>query len=132
MVRPRVLAALRLTTSSNLVGCSTGRSPGVAPLRIRSTKLAPRRNMTNRRHQAAVADVFSLFIDRRQLVSGGEVHERGPVRVEKGGRQNVDRLGAPRARRGESGCKLIDARDPQRVQLETGGGTGLLRCLDGV
>jgi hypothetical protein len=37
MVRPRALAVLRLITSSNLVGCSTGRSAGLAPLRILST-----------------------------------------------------------------------------------------------
>src|SRR5262245_1767370 len=36
--RPRSLAVLRLITSSNLTGCSTGRSVGFAPLRIRSTK----------------------------------------------------------------------------------------------
>src|SRR6266404_9476523 len=33
-VSPRALAVLRLTTSSNLVGCSTGKSAGLAPLRI--------------------------------------------------------------------------------------------------
>jgi hypothetical protein len=32
------LAVLRLMTSSNLVGSSTGRSAGLEPLRIRSTK----------------------------------------------------------------------------------------------
>jgi len=37
-------AVLRLTTSSSLVGCSTGRSPGLAPLRILSTKIAALRN----------------------------------------------------------------------------------------
>ena len=37
IVRPRVLAVLRLITISNFVGCSTGRSPGLAPLRILST-----------------------------------------------------------------------------------------------
>src|SRR5262249_222951 len=31
-VRPSVLAVLRLISSSNLVGCSTGRSPGFVPL----------------------------------------------------------------------------------------------------
>jgi ABC transporter substrate binding protein len=35
MVRPSVLAVLRLITSSNLVGCKTGRSVGFAPLRMR-------------------------------------------------------------------------------------------------
>jgi hypothetical protein len=37
MVRPRSFAVLRLITSSNLVGCSMGKSPGFAPLRILST-----------------------------------------------------------------------------------------------
>src|SRR5262249_59128188 len=32
IVRPRALAVLRLITSANLVGCSTGRSAGFAPL----------------------------------------------------------------------------------------------------
>lgn len=36
MARPRAFAVLRFTTSSNLVGSSTGRSAGLAPLRIRS------------------------------------------------------------------------------------------------
>src|SRR5262249_37153226 len=34
-VRPSALAVLRLITSSNVVGCSTGSSDGLAPLRIR-------------------------------------------------------------------------------------------------
>src|SRR5207244_10197354 len=34
--RPRALAVLRLMTNSNLVGNCTGRSPGFAPLRMRS------------------------------------------------------------------------------------------------
>src|SRR5262249_41940507 len=37
IVRPSALAVLRLITSSNFVGCSTGRSAGLAPLRILST-----------------------------------------------------------------------------------------------
>jgi hypothetical protein len=37
IVNPSALAVLRLITSSNLVGCSTGRSPGLAPFRIRCT-----------------------------------------------------------------------------------------------
>src|SRR5262249_45295541 len=32
---PSALAALRFITNSNLVGCTTGRSAGLAPLRIR-------------------------------------------------------------------------------------------------
>src|SRR5262249_35215524 len=37
MVSPMALAALRLMISSNLVGCSIGRSPALAPLKILST-----------------------------------------------------------------------------------------------
>ena len=37
IVRPKALAVLRLMTSSNLVGCSTGKSAGLAPFRILST-----------------------------------------------------------------------------------------------
>src|SRR6476619_933388 len=33
--RPSALAVLRLTTRSNLVGCMTGRSVGLSPLRMR-------------------------------------------------------------------------------------------------
>ena len=43
IVRPSALAVLRLISSSNFVGCSTGRSPGWAPLRILSTYPAARR-----------------------------------------------------------------------------------------
>ena len=43
MVRPRAFAVFRLMTNSNLVGCSTGRSAGFAPLRIYATYLAARR-----------------------------------------------------------------------------------------
>src|SRR5262245_50686246 len=35
--RPSALAVLRLITSSNLVGCTTGRSAGFSPLRMRPT-----------------------------------------------------------------------------------------------
>src|SRR5438874_10266888 len=44
MSMPFALAVLRFTTSSNLVGCSTGKSAGFAPLKILSTKTAVRRN----------------------------------------------------------------------------------------
>src|SRR5713226_2705600 len=43
IVRPSAFAVLRLITSSNLVGCSMGRSAGLAPLKILSTYSATRR-----------------------------------------------------------------------------------------
>src|SRR5262249_13344009 len=39
-VRPSAFAVLRLIVNSNLVGCCTGRSAGLAPLKIWSTYLA--------------------------------------------------------------------------------------------
>src|SRR6266545_8215119 len=36
-VSPSALAVFRLSTSSNFMGCSTGRSAGFAPFRMRST-----------------------------------------------------------------------------------------------
>ena len=42
IVRPICFAVFRLITNSNLVGCSTGKSTGLTPLRILSTKIAAR------------------------------------------------------------------------------------------
>ena len=47
IVSPSAFAVFRLMTSSNFVGCSTGRSAGLAPLRILDALVAgadPRRN----------------------------------------------------------------------------------------
>ena len=43
IVNPICLAAFRLIMNSNFVGCSTGRSAGLAPFRILSTYVAARR-----------------------------------------------------------------------------------------
>ena len=37
IVRPSALAVFKLITNSNFVGCSTDRSPGLAPFKILST-----------------------------------------------------------------------------------------------
>jgi hypothetical protein len=42
IVNPSALAVLRLMISSNFMACSTGRSAGLAPLRILSTNVAAR------------------------------------------------------------------------------------------
>src|SRR5262249_32527844 len=47
-LNPIALAVLRLTTSSNLTGCSTGRSAGLAPCKILCTYTAPRRNRSDK------------------------------------------------------------------------------------
>src|SRR5262249_46826064 len=43
IVRPSALAVVRLMIRSNLVGCSTGMSPGFVPRRILSTRSPARR-----------------------------------------------------------------------------------------
>jgi hypothetical protein len=48
IVRPSALAVLRLTTRSNLVGCSTGISAGFTPRRILSTDPAVRRKRSGK------------------------------------------------------------------------------------
>lgn len=48
IVRPSSRAVFKLTTSSNLVGCSIGRSAGLAPLRILSTSAAARSKFSRR------------------------------------------------------------------------------------
>src|SRR6185312_3630454 len=45
-VRPSACALFRFTNSSNFVGCWTGRSAGLAPLRMRSIYEAERRKMS--------------------------------------------------------------------------------------
>ena len=48
MVRPNSCAVFRLMTSSNFMGCSTGKSAGLAPFRILSTYLATPWNWSGR------------------------------------------------------------------------------------
>jgi len=48
IVSPIAFAVLRLMTMSNFVACSTGRSAGLAPLKILSTKYAARRYIEGR------------------------------------------------------------------------------------
>ena len=79
IVRPICLAAFRLMISSNFVGCSTGRSAGLAPLRILSTYVAARRNKSvNVRavgHEPAGFHIFRLWVDRREPALYREVRQ---------------------------------------------------------
>jgi hypothetical protein len=53
IVSPIAFADLRLITSSNLVGCSTGSSAGLAPLKILSKKTAARSSRISTRSSKA-------------------------------------------------------------------------------
>ena len=69
MVRPSALAVLRLITSSNLVGCCTGRSAGFAPFSILSTYCdsvpVPVGETPAIRHQPAAVGKHAVARDRR-------------------------------------------------------------------
>jgi hypothetical protein len=78
IVSPRALAVLRLITNSNLVGCSTGRSEGFAPLRILSMHGNASKQIGEAYpigHQPAGIDNNPLTEHRRQVVLGREAHD---------------------------------------------------------
>jgi hypothetical protein len=67
MVRPRALAVFKLTTRSNFVGCSIGRSAGFAPFRILSTWVAARRYGSRRSGPVYSVDVRVVAATNRNL-----------------------------------------------------------------
>ena len=80
-VKFEALAVLRLTTSSNLVGCSTGMSAGFAPLRMRSTISAPRRHCSrwSPGHKAACLRELAVAVDSGQTQAGDDRGNLGPL-----------------------------------------------------
>ena len=83
-VRPSALAVLRFTTISNFVGNCTGRSPGFAPRRMRSTYVAARPKVVYRvdsvGEQPAVSDKLRCVIDCRYVVSSRRRYDRRAMR----------------------------------------------------
>src|SRR6516164_2909824 len=78
-VRPRALAVLRLTTSSNFVGCWTGRSAGLSPAR-NSTNIGPGLapslgEAASIADQAACLRELAPLIDRRNAMTCGQRHQ---------------------------------------------------------
>jgi hypothetical protein len=73
-VRPRALAVLRLMISSNLVGCSIGRSAALAPLRILVTNVALRRQIA--RMSARYAAIDLADVPRRAYYPASRRSER--------------------------------------------------------
>src|SRR5262249_36062319 len=77
---PSALAVFTLITSSNLVGCSTGRSAGRIPCKILCTYEAPRRNKSGRLAPYDMRPPATTFSLKKE-------HRQEPV-----GRQEVDDL----------------------------------------
>jgi hypothetical protein len=103
IVRRRAFAVLALMSSSNLAGCSTGRSPALAPRKTLSTKYAARRHNADRlgriRREAGVRDLRPRRVHRgqpgrrRQLVhSAAQGEESDFARASRSPRRKVSKL----------------------------------------
>jgi len=91
MVRPSALAVLRLMTNSNVVGCSTGRSPGLAPLRICPDSGSPSRHLReidSIATETAVLNVQVVLIDGGDPVRGRKIEDGLSMHEHKGGRHH--------------------------------------------
>ena len=70
---PSALAVLRLITNSNLVDCTTGRSAGLSPLRIRPDVKSDLAigvcNVIAIAHQPALCDEFAVGVHVRDGVT---------------------------------------------------------------
>ena len=96
MVIPSSRAVLRLTTSVNWVGCSIGRPPGLAPLKILSTY--PRGSaqlvLITRpvRQESAFVGILPLPRDDGQPSLRGQLENRRSIRKERRGVDHVQCL----------------------------------------
>src|SRR5438093_5417210 len=88
IVSPSALAVLRLTTTSNFVGCSTGRSAGLAPLRIfvyvYSNPGCEILEIRTVRHEAARLDELAPLVGRWRSCPDGQIDERVTLTEEIG------------------------------------------------
>ena len=79
MVRPSAFAVLRLITSSNLVGCCTGKSAGFSPLRMPTDVDAGLtieiRIVGSVAHQAAAFNMIALEVGRGKRIARCQGHE---------------------------------------------------------
>src|SRR5262249_23956726 len=72
MVRPSVLAVLRLITNSNFVGSRTGRSPGFSPLRMRPAWSCPYFNFFPPSVMFSRNSVIVRFVNSTSAALAGE------------------------------------------------------------
>src|SRR5262249_35153939 len=134
IARPSVLAVLRLTMSANFVGCSIGRSAGLAPLRMRSTKYAARRYRARMFHaianESSGLSVFAgsyrgQFVRKRKRRDLSKTSSKFPVLG------NHDRIDAALGHGSESNTELAGTLRPDDFDYHTQGrGGGLHRWND--
>src|SRR5262249_10543636 len=105
IVRPSALAVLRLMTSSNLVGCSMGKSPGLALLRILSAcgthqaRIGPRDHDDRNRGGRP---------PRRVCRGRARCHEKIDARPDQLSRQSRDMIRRISPSDVESNCPPVD------------------------
>ena len=96
--RPSAFAVFMLTTSSNLLGCSTGRSAGAAPLRVPGRIVGGSTHdvvdVLAERHESASLSIGWTLEARWQPVSQGQFRETLSLREERRRAENQDRVGA--------------------------------------
>src|SRR4029453_503612 len=108
--------------SSNFVGRSIGRSPGLAPLRMRSTKLAERRYMSRISTPYDMRPPSSTYCRNsyqgRQPIRVSKLYQGTAVGTEEWTREDVDRLGAAGARRLKRALELAGLPNLNKTRIE--------------
>src|SRR6516165_7140506 len=84
---PSAFAALRLTMSSTLTACCTGRSAGLSPLRKRPVKTPAWRyasvTLAPLAHETASGYIFAIIIDCRQRTLRGQGSKQYTLAIEE-------------------------------------------------
>src|SRR5262245_19356566 len=93
IVSPSALTVFKLMTNSNLVGCSTGKSPGLAPFKIFATCPAARRITSAVRHEGTPQDLRVGPHEHREPPLCRESGDLTSVRHEKRARHQDNAAG---------------------------------------
>src|SRR6516164_1187468 len=129
------LAVLRLMTNSNRVGCSTGRSAGLAPLRILSTYTVLRRNkslMFAIGDETAELDKLARLSHGGQSVRCGKLDDASSREEEHRGWKQEQRLSTLFHHRGECAFKFFRGPYLDQLKVHSQGSGGGLCCLQHV
>src|SRR5215472_5663928 len=116
IVNPSACAVFRLITAWSLVGCSTGRSAGLAPLDdlvdVVRRPLVQERVVGGQRHECACDNGLAITGRVPESALRREVEEHLPVRIE--GSQDDHRLRALFRHGRERALEVVDAADDGR------------------
>ena len=123
IVRPICFAVFRLMTSSNFVGCSTGRSAGLAPFKILSTYKAARLVGIGAvgpvGHHAAAGDKISPRVNCRQVIFYRQVGDPFLIRKGQCARNHGETAATRLNRLFERALEIVGAAYLHRMKLQT-------------